>query len=143
MVAPRWGRLPPRVRQILQLVLAATALSVAVTVWLYVMYSVGGARRPFFSTLFFVLPFWYLWALFAPLVIWLSKRYPIERGRVIARSAMHCGVAVVLSFVHSGTRFALQPALREHPTTGGRSLWDVLLSLTTLSVMANFSPCHP
>jgi signal transduction histidine kinase len=98
------------------------------------MYSVEETPRPFFPTLFFVLPFWYLWALYTPLVIWLSKRYPIERGRVIARSALHCGIAVVLSFVHTGARFALQPALRHLPPSGDRSHWDVLLSLATLEL---------
>ncbi|NIO33148.1 MAG: hypothetical protein GTN75_15330 [Gemmatimonadetes bacterium] len=133
MVAP-WNTLPPRVRQALQLVLAATALSVAVTVWLYITYSVEGERRPILPTLFFVIPFWYLWALYTPLVIWLSKRYPIERGRVIARSAMHCGIAVVMSFVHTGTRFALQPALRHLPSSEADSLWDVLLPLGMLEL---------
>ncbi len=129
-----WRKLPLRVRQALQLVFAATALSVAVTVWLYVMYSVEGRQRPILPTLLFVLPFWYLWALYAPLVIWLSRRLPIERGRVIARSAMHCGIAVVMSVVHTGTRFALQPALRHAPPPEARSQWDVLLSLTTLEL---------
>jgi two-component system LytT family sensor kinase len=133
MVA-RWSTLPPRVRQALQLLLAATALGVAVTAWLYIMYSVEGTRRPILPTLLFVLPFWYLWALYAPLVIWLSKSYPIERGRVIARSSMHFGIAVVMSFVHTGTRFALQPALRQLPPSDGHSLWDVLLSLALLEL---------
>jgi two-component system LytT family sensor kinase len=128
MVAP-WKTLRPRVRQVLQLVLAATALSVAVTAWLYIMYSVEGEPRPILPTLAFVLPFWYLWALYAPLVIWLSKSYPIERGRVIARSAMHCGIAVVMSFVHTGTRFALQPALRHLSPSDAHSPLDHLLSL--------------
>jgi glucose-6-phosphate-specific signal transduction histidine kinase len=98
------------------------------------MYSVEGERRPILPTLAFVLPFWYLWALYTPLVIWLSKSYPIERGRVIARSAMHCGIAVVLAFVHTGTRFALQPAFRELPPPDVRSDWDILLSLATLEL---------
>ncbi len=133
MVAP-WKTLPLRVRRALQLVLAATALGVAVTAWLYIMYSVEGERRPILPTLVFVLPFWYLWALYTPLVIWLSKSYPIERGRVIVRSAMHCGIAVVMSFVHTGTRFALQPALRQLPPSDPHSQWDVLLSLGMLEL---------
>jgi signal transduction histidine kinase len=133
MVAP-WKTLPPRVRQALQLLLAATALGVAVTAWLFITYSVEGERRPILPTLFFILPFWYLWALYTPFVIWLSKRYPIERGRVIARSAMHCGIAVVVSFVHTGTRFALQPALRHLSSSEADSLWDVLLPLAMLEL---------
>jgi len=133
-VLARWSALPPRVRQAVQLVLVATALAVAVTAWLYIMYSVEGEPRPILPTLAFVLPFWYLWALYAPLVIWLSKHYPIERGHVIARSAVHFGIAVVMSFVHTGTRIALQPALRELPPSDPHSHWDILSSLATLEL---------
>lgn len=133
MVAPS-DRVAHRAWQVLQLVLAATALGVAAAAWLYVISTVEGERRPFFPTLGFVLPFWYLWALYAPLVVWLSKRYPIERGRVTARSAMHCGIAVVMSLAHTGIRFGLQPALRELPPSDPHSRWDILSSLATLEL---------
>ncbi|UCC74300.1 MAG: histidine kinase, partial [Gemmatimonadota bacterium] len=46
----------------------------------------------------------------------------------------HCGIAVVMSFVHTGTRFALQPALRQLPASDPHSQWDVLLSLGMLEL---------
>lgn len=128
------GKLPPRARHVLQLVLVATALGVATAVWLYTVSSAQGEQTPFFTTLRYVLPFWYLWALYAPLVVWLSKSYPIERGRLMARSAMHCGIAVVMALVHTGLRFALQPALHELPPSSPHSRWDVLSSLATLEL---------
>ena len=129
-----WRTSPRRLRQALQLALAATALGLAAAVWLYVMGVVEGQRRLFLPTVAFVLPFWYLWAFYAPLVVWLSRRYPVERGRVILRSATHCGIAVVMAFVHTGIRFALQPGLRELPPSDPHSQWDVLSSLATLEL---------
>ena len=133
MVAP-WSIMPPRLRRILQLVLAATTLGVAAATWLYLMSILEGEQRPFLRTVAFVLPFWYLWALYVPLVVWLSQRYPFERGRVISRSALHGAIAVVMSFVHTGIRFALQPAIRELPRSDPHSQWDVLSSLAALEL---------
>jgi signal transduction histidine kinase len=129
-----WSTVPLRLRRLIQLVLAGTVLSVAAAAWLYIIGSAEGEGRPILPTLAFVLPFWYLWALYTPLVVWLSKSYPIERGRVISRSAVHCGIAVVMSFVHTGTRVGLQPALRELPPSDPLSHWDLLSSLATLEL---------
>ncbi len=133
MPAP-WSVIPPRLRRILQLVLAATAVGLTVATWLYVMTIAEGERRPFLSTLTFVLPFWYLWALYTPLVVWLSKRFPIERGRALSRSALHCGIAVLMSFAHTGIRFGLQPALHDLPPSDPHSHWDILSSLAMLEL---------
>jgi len=133
MVTP-WGTVPPRLRRVLQLVLAATALGVAAATWLYIMGLVEGEERAFLPTLVLVLPFWYLWALYTPLVVWLSKRYPVERGRIISRSALHCGIAVVLSFAHTGIRFGLQPAIHDLPPSDPHTHWDLLSSLATLEL---------
>lgn len=133
-------RTPPRhLRQALQLALAATALGLAATVWLYIMGVVEGQRRLFLPTVALVLPFWCLWAFYAPLVVWLSKRHPVERGRVILRSAMHCGIAVVMAFVHTGIRFGLQPGLHELPPSDPHSRWDVLSSLAMLELPVHLS----
>lgn len=136
MVAP-WGSLPPRVRQACQLLAAATVLGVATAAWMYIIGRTEGMPRPALPTLGFVLPFWYLWALFTPLVVWLSQRYAVERGHVIARSAMHCGIAGVLSLVHTAIRFALEPAIREHSPSDPHSQWHFLWSLATLELPAH------
>jgi signal transduction histidine kinase len=133
MVA-RWNSIPLRVRRILQLVFAATALGVAAATWLYVMAIAEGERRPILATLSVVLPFWYLWALYTPLVVWLTRRYPIQRGRVLSRSAMHGGIAVVMSFAHTGIRFGLQSDLHELPPSDPHSHWEILSSLATLEL---------
>ncbi len=44
---------------------------------------------------------WYIWGLLFPLVWWVSRRFPFERGRLIARIPIHlaCGLIVSLIFV--------------------------------------------
>ncbi len=135
MVAP-WSAVPHRIRRIVQLVIAATVLGVGAAAWLHIIASLEGEPPPFVRTVAFVMPFWYLWALYAPLVVWLSKRYPIERGRVVSRCAMHLGIAVALSLLHTGVRFALQPGVREgiRVDRADMTWWDSLFPLATLEL---------
>jgi len=35
------------------------------------------------------LPYWFLWAALSPLVFWLTKRFPLERGRLLTNSLIH------------------------------------------------------
>src|SRR6185369_12462226 len=39
----------------------------------------------------------YLWALATPLVLWLSRRYCIERHNWRRRAALHFGISILLS----------------------------------------------
>jgi hypothetical protein len=102
-----------RLRQLLLLATAATVLGAGAAAWLYIIGSTGREPAPFLRTVAFVLPFWYLWALYVPLVVWMSRHHPIERGRVVWRSSTHVGLALLMSFVHTATRFGLQPGLRD------------------------------
>jgi two-component sensor histidine kinase len=86
-----------------------------------------------------VLPFWLLWAGYAPLVAWLAVKRPIERSRVISRSSLHLGVAVAMGFAHTAVRYGLQPSIREAfpPRTPDLSWWPSLLELTVLELPAH------
>jgi signal transduction histidine kinase len=123
-------------RQLALLVTAATVLGAAAAGWLYIIGSIGREPAPFLRTVAFVLPFWYLWALYVPLVVWLARHHPIERGRVVSRTFTHMGLAVVLAFVHTAIRFGLQPAVRDAMAvdTGGAAAWDALLTLAVLEL---------
>lgn len=46
-------------------------------------------------------PFWYNWALFAPLVAWFGRRLPIERDRLVLRVLAHLGLAATLGMTHN------------------------------------------
>ena len=135
MVAPL-SFAPRRIRRLLWLVLVATVLGMAAATWLHIIGSIEGEPAPYLRTVAFVMPFWYLWAAYAPLVVWTATRYPFERGRVVTRSLMHCGLAVAMSFAHTGIRYGLQPAIREtlHANAPGITSLDPLFALATLEL---------
>ncbi len=135
MTAPL-SPLPRRIRRLVGLVFAATALGMAAATWLHIIGSLEGEPAPYLRTVAFVMPFWYLWAAYAPLVVWMATRYPIESGRVVTRSLMHLGLAVVMSFAHTGIRFGLQPAIREtlHVNDVSMASFDPLFALATLEL---------
>jgi two-component system LytT family sensor kinase len=53
-----------------------------------------------FHALAMGMPYWYLWALLAPLVIWFARRVPLEGSRLGWRLAAHVGVAILIAFLH-------------------------------------------
>ncbi|HEY6805398.1 MAG TPA: histidine kinase [Pyrinomonadaceae bacterium] len=46
------------------------------------------------------LPYWFLWAALSPFVFWLTKRYPLERGRFISNFLIHILGCLSLTVVH-------------------------------------------
>lgn len=135
-VATSWHTMPLWLRRLVQLVLAGTLLGLGAATWLYVLSGIGGAKQPFLSTVAFVIPFWHLWALYAPLVVWLSTRFPVERGAVMAGSTMHLAIAASLSVLHTTVRFGFQPGFRERigaDTVDTTSL-DFLFALATMEL---------
>lgn len=125
-----------RARQLLVLVIGTTILGAAAATWLYIIGRLGQEPAPFLSTVAFVMPFWYVWALYLPLVVWIARHRPIERGRILSRTATHLGIALVLAFVHTATRFGLQPAIREalHADAASGSVLNPLLALSVLEL---------
>lgn len=126
----------PPIRHLALLVIAATVLGVAAATWLHIIDGLGGEPAPLLRTVAFVMPFWYLWALYAPLVIWMATHRPIERGCMVSRSVSHLALALLMSFTHTATRFGLQPAIREafQVDSGGVSSLDHLLTLAALEL---------
>jgi two-component system LytT family sensor kinase len=57
------------------------------------------------------MPYWYLWALFVPLVAAASMRFPLTRERWLASGAMHLGIAVLVTLVHAMLEIGVQHAL--------------------------------
>jgi len=46
------------------------------------------------------LPYWFLWAAISPLVFWLTRRFPLQRGRLLVNSAIHIAACLALSVAH-------------------------------------------
>jgi len=135
MVVP-WSTVRLRVRRLIQLVIVATVLGVAAAAWMYAVGDLQGESTPFLHTVAFVMPFWVVWAMYAPLVVWLSTRLPVERGRVVSRCVTHVSIAVVLSLLHTGARIALQPGLREliMVDRAGMASWDPVFTLMVMEL---------
>jgi signal transduction histidine kinase len=125
--------MPLWLRRSIQLVLAGTVFGFAAATWLYV---ISGLQGDYLRTVAFVMPFWYLWAVYAPLVVWLSTRFPMERGLVMARCFMHLSVAALLSLVHTGARFEFQPGFRDGigADTAGPASLEPLFALAALEL---------
>ena len=52
--------------------------------------------------------YWYLWALAAPAIVWLSQHFRIERGKLMRASAVHLPAVVVASIGHIVSMQAIQ-----------------------------------
>src|SRR5262252_5435620 len=46
------------------------------------------------------LPYWFLWAALSPLVFWLTRRFPLQRGQLLVNSGVHIAACLGLSILH-------------------------------------------
>jgi two-component system LytT family sensor kinase len=46
------------------------------------------------------LPYWFLWAALSPLIFRLTRRFPLERGRILPSALAHLAACVLLSLAH-------------------------------------------
>lgn len=53
---------------------------------------------------------WYVWALLAPGVVWLARRFPLERHRLRRSLLVHVPACLLLAVV----KFAMDTLVREH-----------------------------
>lgn len=100
-----------RVRPFFQVLLGATVLGVLTAAWMNIIGRMQGEEATLSEHLLYVMPFWYLWALFTPPVVWLAKHSPIGRGALVSRSALHLCFATVLSFSNTALRVGSEALL--------------------------------
>jgi two-component system LytT family sensor kinase len=43
-----------------------------------------------------------IWLLFTPLVLWLARRWPFERGKWVRRLLLHLSASILLAIIHKG-----------------------------------------
>lgn len=55
---------------------------------------------PWWDALLGFMPVWYCWAVCTPLIFRVSRRFPLERGRRLARAPIHAGLAIVLALLN-------------------------------------------
>jgi two-component system, LytTR family, sensor kinase len=58
----------------------------------------------------------YVWALMVPAILWLGRRFPIERRNWLRRVALHLLLGVIVSVVQLAVESAVLPHLRVFPT---------------------------
>jgi two-component system, LytTR family, sensor kinase len=68
-------------------------------------------------------PYWYTWALFAPLVAWLGQRVPIERPHAFVRGAVHFVLATAVSILHSTVQFGIAFAASNEARASWAAVW--------------------
>jgi len=56
------------------------------------------------------MPYWYLWAMFLPLVAAAARRFPFTPERWLDRALLHFGIAVGITLLHSWMEIGIQHA---------------------------------
>ena len=62
--------------------------------------SFSGRGLPWKDTLTLDLAEWYLWAALAPLLVWLSRRFPIERRHLLRSALVHVPGSLAFAVLH-------------------------------------------
>ena len=57
----------------------------------------------------------YLWALLTPVIVWLGRRFPIERANWVRRTALHLALSVGIALVQAVAESAILPRLGVFP----------------------------
>ena len=57
-------------------------------------------KHPFGLSLLLNMSWWYSWALLVPIVLWLSRRFPLDRGRWLRSLPAHLIGVLALTFAH-------------------------------------------
>ena len=96
-------------------------------------------RIPFWRLAAVAMPFWYWWLALTPLVVWVSRRLPLERKRLPSRVATHMGLAIALavchSVLHASTVILVQSWMGASVIAGGLAAF---LSITFFEMSMNF-----
>jgi two-component system, LytTR family, sensor kinase len=94
----------PHRRLWLAIVIGWTLIGITFTLnyYLFSDHYVAIFREPpsLMQMLIWELPYWFLWAAFSPIVFWLTRRFPLERGRLLINSGVHAVACVALSLIH-------------------------------------------
>jgi signal transduction histidine kinase len=102
-------------RPLFQVLAWATALGLLTAGWITVMVRLQGEDVSFADLAAYVMPFWYLWAIFFFPVVWLAQNRPIELGALVSRSATHFGAALLISFTHTSLHVGFESLFATAP----------------------------
>jgi two-component system LytT family sensor kinase len=64
------------------------------------MYSQVHQQTPWRAVVLLSLIFWYSWALFSPLVVWVGRRFRIERRQLARNLMVNMAASILMAFIH-------------------------------------------
>ncbi len=74
------------------------------------------------------MPYWFLWILLAPLILWFIGRVPLEGPRPVLRAVQHLAFAVLVTVFHSTLESVLRAGFGIYRLSPApRLLWNALL----------------
>jgi signal transduction histidine kinase len=82
------------------ILLVATALGLLSTTLAWQFTRLVGKSQPLRTLVILNFTWWYVWAVMAPSVVWLSQHFRVERGRLFRAIAVHIPAVVAFSFAH-------------------------------------------
>jgi two-component system LytT family sensor kinase len=105
---------------------------------LYFLYPIASGREMSFTRALLInLPFYYLWAVLTPAILWLARRFPIERARWKRPLLIHLGASASLSALQLFLAGTVLHALADATANRSGSLWLVLAQFFRLNFHAN------
>lgn len=108
---------PLRSRRSWLVLLVAWSVPAAIgSVVFYVRQIQEGRPWSWFDTLLFIGPFWYIWALLTPLVIWLGTRWPLDRPGAWRNAMMHVLAALGVGVSHLFVALLVMRAVAPEPS---------------------------
>jgi hypothetical protein len=91
----------PRPRRWTVILAVATALGLFSSFQAYNVVRLFESKpQPFVLLLGLNFGYWYSWALLAPIVLWVARRFPFERGTWVRSVPVHLVAVLVLIFLH-------------------------------------------
>ena len=90
----------PRLKQGTILFLLSTVLGLLFAVQWYLGESQGNQPSTWSNLFINFLSLWYIWALMFPLILWVSRRFPLERGHWKRSLTVHIPALIIFPVLH-------------------------------------------
>jgi two-component system, LytTR family, sensor kinase len=94
---------------------SATVLGLFSTSRLLMGYAYGGYSIGFKQALIPSLADWYIWALLMPLILWLARRFPLERRFWMRSLLVHLPASIVISLIKMQVEYAAMQMMQPDP----------------------------
>lgn len=125
--------------RVLQVFGAATALGLIAAGQFFLAVQFEGEGLPFAAALIWALPFWYVWALLSPLVVFAARKIQVDKARLLPALSSHLVFALLLSLLHSLVlafiQYSAQPAMSENEAY--RGFFPFLMAFAAYEVSSN------